>query len=235
MKFFDLIVNPEKIHKKNILEFIETARWFGYDKICFILPEKMIKKRKKIESILDESKNSFVKTYLGFYAKRMKELIKLVKLRRKFDLLVVEGGDLNLNRKACETPEVDVLLNPEFGRKDSGMNHIFAKLAAKNNVCLGISFKKFLSSFERKEVINNIALNIFLARKYGMKITLVSGASKVEEMVDPLSLVSLGKILGMDLKEAKESASKTLTCIIEENLKRKEPGWIAPGIEVVKE
>ncbi len=233
MNFFDVII-PEKIHKRNIIEFIETAKWFGYGKICFIFPAKAIKKKDKIESILNESANTTVKTYFGFYARKMKELLKLIKLRRNFDLLIVEGGDLNLNRKACETSEVDILLNPEFNRKDSGMNHIFAKLAAKNNVCLGISLKKFLSTFEYKEVISNIALNIFLAKKYGMKITLVSGASKIEEMVDPLSLVSLGKILGMELKEAKESASRVLTNIIEENLKRKRPEWIAPGIEVVK-
>lgn len=233
MKFFDVII-PEKIHKRNIFGFIEIAKWFGYDKICFVLPWKMIKKKDKIESILNESKNTNVKTYLGFYAKKIKELTNLTKLRRDFDLLVVEGGDLNLNRKACETPEVDILLNPEFGRKDSGMNHIFAKLAAKNNVCLGISLRKFLSTFDHKETMANIALNIFLAKKYGMKIVLVSGASKVEEMADPLSLVSLGKILGMDLKEAKESVSRVLTHIIEENLKRKKAEWIAPGIEVVK-
>ncbi|MCD6371101.1 MAG: hypothetical protein J7L39_00090 [Candidatus Aenigmarchaeota archaeon] len=235
MKFFDLRIKVEKIDRNDLSLFCRNLTLLGYQGAAIIFPEKLRKKCERLEERLNEiSKKENFLLLIGFEAKNIKELRRLINDRKKFDLLVVKGGDLNLNRKACESPEVDVLFNPEANRKDSGMNHISVKMAAKNGVALGISFKKFIEFEEDKFLIKKLLMNVRLAKKYGMKIVIASGASNPWEVVDPCVLISVGKILEMEINEAKKSVSRIPYDIIKTNKERRKAEWIAPGIKVVK-
>jgi len=222
--------------KSSIQDFANRGKLLGYKGICiteyFQSKEQIEELKKKCEEI---GKELGIDVFVGFQAKNTKELAKLIPLRREYDLLSVRGGDLELNRKAVETPEVDILLHPEFERRDSGFNHIMAKLAKDNNVAVEINFREILLSSKntRSHIVHNISENVKLCRKFHVPIIICSGAASYLQMKDPKVLISMGKLLGMELKEAKKCVSdvpKDIICMVKE---RQSKNWIRPGVKVI--
>lgn len=239
MQFYDLHVHSAFAEGQSSLEQLaETAKLLGYKGICFsayFIGDSQIKQLK--EKIADVQKKTGLEIFLGFEARNAKELEKLRTRRKKFDLLLVHGGDLELNRLACETSEVDLLTHPELERNDSGLNHVLVKAAAKNNVAIEINFREvsLASKKTRGKILANLQKNIELAKKFGATIVLSSGAISHFELKDPQILASFATQIGMDLKDATESVSKIPQEILKENKKRLGGKWIMPGVEVVKE
>jgi len=180
MKLYDFYVKPEFSEgKSSMLDFAKRAKILGYSGICISHPFENLK---NIEEIKEEfkkvEKETGVRIFMGFEASSPQELQKLTKIRREYDVLFVKGGDISLNRKAVETPEVDVLLHPELGRLDSGLNHIMAKLANKNNVAIEVDFREILLSSKntRSHILSKISDNIRLSIKYRVPLIICSGA-----------------------------------------------------------
>lgn len=214
-------------------QFAMQAEALGYATICF---SEFYEGRAQLEKIKAEivkaEKKSGVEVLLGLEAGNLKELRRLIDMRYMFDVLLVHGGDLRMNRAAVETKEVDILTHPERKRYDSGLNHVMAKLARKNRVAIEINFNEILNSTKktRSRIMGYMSDNIALAKKYKMPIVVCSGAKSHWDMRDPLSLASMAVQLGMPLKDAKESVSKTLEAIVKEIKKRKSGDWVMPGV-----
>src|SRR5438309_10712205 len=144
MKSYDLHVHSIFSEGKNTLEeFVDFAKMLGYQGFCIVAYFKGADQIKELRQEIDKVSNG-IEIFLWFEARNQKELEKLVAIRKKYDLLLVGGGDLELNRIACETPEVDILTHPENERIDSGLNHVLVNLAAKNNVAIEVNFREVL-------------------------------------------------------------------------------------------
>jgi ribonuclease P/MRP protein subunit RPP1 len=218
-------------------ELASTAKVLGYKGICFVAYPLSKREEEILKAEIERIKKEFaIEIYLGFEARNVRELKFLAKRRKEFDVLLARGGNLQLNRVACETPEVDILTHPEFGRSDSGLNHVLAKLAAKNNVAIEINFREILVSSKatRSRILSHISRNVMLAKKFKAPIILCSGAISHFEMRDAYSLISMATQLGLELKEAKDAITKVPSKIIEEIKKRRDERWIMPGVEVLK-
>ena len=168
MKYFDLHVHSAFSSGENSLEDLASmAERLNYSGFCF---SAYYKNEDQIKRLHTEIQNLKEKTnleiFLGFEARNQKEVEVLRQKRKRFDLLLVHGGDLKLNRYACETPEVDILTHPEFERSDPGLNHVLMKSAAKNNVAIEINFREVLQSNEKSRslILKNIRENIKLAK-----------------------------------------------------------------------
>ncbi len=238
MNYYDFHVRSEFSEgESSIQDFAERAKILGYNGICI---SEFFQSKKQIEKLRREcqkiNKNLGVEIFLGFQAKTSKELRKLTEIRRDYDVLLVTGGKLNLNRKAVETPEVDVLLHPEFERRDSGLNHTMAKLARENNVAIEIGFRETLLSSKntRSHIIHNLSNNIKLCKKFKVPIILCSGSFSHLQMKDPKVLISMGKLLGLELSEAKKALSEVPENIIKMIKERQGENWVRPGVKVVK-
>lgn len=133
-------------------------------------------------------------------------LIREVKNRKLKALLYVQGGNLKINRAALEA-KVDALLSPELGRRDSGMDHILARMAAKNDVAIGFSFAPLLraSSYERANILRFMVRNWRLIEKYKAPRFLTTSAENMWEVRAPRDLMSFGIALGMEIPQAKAS------------------------------
>jgi len=238
MSAYDLHVHSAFSGGESSLEEIASmAKQLGYKGICFA----SYPLNKKEEGILKTEiervrKSTKMEIFLGFEARNMKELDFLSKRRKKFDILLVRGGDLRLNRKACETAEVDILTHPEFGRNDSGLDHVCAKFAAKNNVAIEVNFRELLISTKktRSMILKYIAHNVKLAKKYKTPIILCSGTISHWELRSPEVLISMACQLGLELKKAKEAITKVPENIIELIKERRSEEWIMPGTKVIK-
>lgn len=238
MKFYDLHVHSAFSSGESSLEQIaRTVHELGYDGFCFSAYYKGQSQLKKLKEEIAKVKRKVpIKIYLGFEARDAKEIDKLRSMRRSFDILLVHGGDLAINRKAVETPEVDVLAHPEFGRTDSGMNDVLLRLARKNNVAVEINFREILNASKatRAKIMKNISQNIRIARKVKAPIIVCSGAVSHYEIKDPRVLVSMATYFGLDIKEAKDALSKIPGDCLKEAKRRKSEKWVMPGVRVVK-
>jgi len=238
MNLYDFHVHPEFSEgESSIEEIANRAKLLGYKGICFTtyLDDKnKIKKTKEIVSKL--SKKIGIDIFIGFEARNASELERLIKLRRNYDVLLVKGSDLLLNRKAVQTKEVDILTHPEYNRKDSGFNHVMAKLAFENDTAIEVNFREILNSSKntRANIMHRIKNNVELCKKYKSPIIICSGAVTYWQLKDPKVLMSMGCLLGLELNEAKKAISEIPENIIKMIKERQDEKWIRPGVKVVR-
>ena len=128
------------------------------------------------------------------------------------DFKIVFGGNDNVNRKAVENKNVEILMCPEKNRngfflsfEDSGLNQVLCKLAEKNDVAIGFNFNEVLNSENRKDVLAKMMQNVRLCRKYKARMILISGAKNELEMRRSNDLISFGICLGMTAGETKQA------------------------------
>ena len=236
--YYDFHVHSEFSEGQSSLEEIaKRAKLLGYRGFCFT---SYFKDKNQInilkEKTSEVSRKTKIKIYVGLEARTIDELVELKKMRRNFDFLLVKGSDLKLNRKAVETKEVDILATPELNRKDSGLNHTMAKLAARNNVAIEINFREILLSSKntRAHIMHKIQENVKLCKKFKIPIIICSGAITHWQLKDPEVLISMGCLLGLNIIEAKKALSETPERMIKMIKEKQDKKWIMPGVKVIK-
>jgi ribonuclease P/MRP protein subunit RPP1 len=236
MKYFDMHVHSAFSEGDSSIEqFAMQAKALGYAAICL---SEFYEGRAHMEKIKAEiskaQKKSGVEILLGLEAGDSKELRRMIGMRDMFDVLLVHGGDIDFNREAVETKEVDILTHPEHGRYDSGLNHVMAKLARQNSVAIEINFNEILSSSKktRSRVMANMRDNVALAKKYKMPIVACSGAKSHWGMRDPMVMSSVAELLGLPMGAAKDAVSRLPESIVKGIRERKGGKWVMPGVKV---
>ncbi len=153
-------------------------------------------------------------------AEDVEELRKNIrKIRNKAEIVMVHGGNYDINRAACESSMVDVLCHPELGRKDSGLDHICVKAAAENNVAIEINFREILENYKKRRVnvISSIKRNVMLCNNYSAPVVITSAAVSKWGMRAGRELASFGYLFGLDLPKAIDSVSTNIEEMITRN------------------
>ncbi|NIO22963.1 MAG: hypothetical protein GTN38_02955 [Candidatus Aenigmarchaeota archaeon] len=224
MNFYDYHVHPE-IDLKAMIANLEKLGWSGVCFLCESLGE-VEKLRKKLgKTRLDVALGYKIET------KKPNDVSKIAKrVRKNVEIITVFGGDPEINRKACETSEIDILTHPEMG-KNQGMDYVMVKLAKKNNVSIEFNFRELLHTYKksRANLFAKMLANAKLVRKFRAPFVLTSGALDPWDVRSPSELISFGKVLGFDPKNAKLSLTER---IIKENRKRLGKKWMMPGVEL---
>lgn len=115
------------------------------------------------------------------------------------NILVFKGGDADLNRKAAESSSIDIILHPEKGRKDPGIDHVIAEKASENNVAIGFDFRQLEKSAKSQtHVIKHWVKNLELCEKYDTPYVISSGAENKYQLRAPRDLKSVIDSLGFD-------------------------------------
>lgn len=130
------------------------------------------------------------------------------KIRKKISsrdskCIVYSSDDDDLNRLVMEKLKIDILLLSVSSRKDfskqrnSGLNHVLAKIAKKNDIDVGINLDEIIgaSGFKLAEIFSRIRQNIILCNKAKVKMKFI--ALKKENSRNIYDLKSLGLVLGM--------------------------------------
>jgi len=102
--------------------------------------------------------------------------------------IIVKAQSLEFNRKLLEYGKFDILLSIESPLKqnqfqkslDSGLNHVLAKIAVKNNISIGIDLKELrtLSKEQKAISLSKIKQNIKICRKAKAKLALLNVKDK---------------------------------------------------------
>ncbi|MBI4019374.1 MAG: hypothetical protein HY364_03905 [Candidatus Aenigmarchaeota archaeon] len=144
------------------------------------------------------------------------------KYRDSYEVLMVSGGNYEVNRAACENPMIDILCHPGKGRKDSGLDHICVKAAKENNVAIEINFREILDNYRKRRVriLEGIRRNVLLCRKFGAPMVAFSGAVTKWGMRAGRELAAVAAIAGMELPDAIASVSVIPQQIVANNRER---------------
>ena len=130
------------------------------------------------------------------------------KIRRKIkensDKTIIFSSDNDeLNRKVLEKLPIHFLLINQSKRKDkqkqrdSGFNHVLAKIAKKKNISLGINLDEIIESKGKikANILARVRQNIKLCNKNKIKMNFINIKKENERNIHDLK--ALGLVLGM--------------------------------------
>jgi RNase P/RNase MRP subunit p30 len=225
---FSDIVFPQKNEK----QFIESAARLGYAYLCLVYDFSDIASKEKL--IKELQKTTKIKLFFGIEA----EKDEIQKSKKITDLVIVKSV-AGQDQAVLEKFFPDILFDLELSKKrdplhfrESGLNQVLCSLARKKNAAVGFSFSSMLNSKNKPQMLGRIMQNIRLCRKYRLKTVMASFAKKPIEMRSAHDLMALGIVLGMHASEARSSV-QTVFDIIEQNIKKKSPGYIREGVEII--
>ena len=204
MAFYDLHVHTNlSIGENTIDEMVDFAKRLGLSGIGVVryFPAQ--------EEIVNRDDFDLVNVIM-LKASKPEELSEMIKkTRKKAEVLMVHGGDFDINRAACEDPMVDVLCHPEFNRKDSGLDHICVKAAAENDVAIEVNFRELAESYKlhRIRVLAAIRRNIDLCKRFNTPLITSSSAVSRWGLRSGRELASIANLLGLDLVKSIETTS----------------------------
>jgi RNase P/RNase MRP subunit p30 len=104
----------------------------------------------------------------------IKNQIQKAKKTNSNEIIIIKAGDEEFNRKVLEIKGVNILLGPEshnrkdkLKQRDSGLNEFLCKLAAKNNIKIGISIQEIqsLPAIQKAKTLARIIQNIQLCKR----------------------------------------------------------------------
>jgi len=216
-KFYDLHVKFT-----NWKESIERAKKLELAGICFVINSK-----EDIEKFLEEIdniKNKEIVIIKGILIDEDKNnIIKVAKkYRRKFELILVNGGVYKINRIACASDYIDILSNPGRGRKDCGIDHICCKDAREHDVIIELNFRELLISqgMDRIRELNKMKEILRLCKCFNTNFIVTSGAKDIWELRGGRELCALSYSLGASLEEALNANSRFANKLIETNRRK---------------
>jgi ribonuclease P/MRP protein subunit RPP1 len=153
---------------------------------------------------------------------------RVANARSRSPFVAVHGGSEEINRAACENPEVDVLIHPEEGRKV--LSIATAKAAQINQVAIGFDLSPLirLRGNARSRWLQIVHRNIILARKFDLAVTLTTCARSRLDLRAPRDLQALAEMAGFESFEVEE-ALKFPGRLLELNSRR----WAGPGVEIL--
>ena len=148
--------------------------------------------------------------------------------RARFPFVAVHGGSEEMNKAACEDPNVDALFHPEEGRKVLGI--AAARAAQMNQVAIGFDLRPLirLRGSSRSKWLQVVQRNLNLARKFELSMIITSGSRSRYDLRAPRELLALAEIAGFEGREAKD-ALRYPAGVLELNSRR----WAGPGVEIL--
>ena len=228
LQFYDLNVHSMPDGKNATPQMAALANHFGYAGIA-------ITNHSNTESKPSEFKSNGFEVFRGIeiVSKNASKLHGLIgKYRNSVDVLVVHGGDENINRVAVENRNVDILAHP-ITPKDSGLNHVLAKSASENNVAIEFNLDAIFKGRggRRVHALSYFRKNVQIARKFDVPMILTSNAASYFDLRAPREMMALAGLFGMDKDEAISAISTVPAGIIARN--RQGSRFIRHGVEVI--
>ena len=168
-----------------------------------------MKKIKSKSELTDNNSDGYI---IESSEKEARRIIQSLKNK----IIAIVGGDNAFNRRIIETLKIDYLISPERGNKkdnlkqrDSGINHIIAKLAKEKNIVIIIDMSEIvkLKKMEKALRLERIIQNIKICRKVKCKLKIASLANNKKNIINERSRKSFGISLGMSSLQSSESVN----------------------------
>ena len=233
--FFDLNIRGRGLDDN--IALANQAAHYGWNHINFSYNQNDFKNAISLKEEMIESLDGVIDFdyTLEIKSTNINEIRKVSnKFRNKALCISVVGGDLKVNRAVLENVKLDVLSRPYLKRYDSGLNHILAKEALRNNVAVELCFKDVLRSYlaPRSKVLSNFRDIYTLYRKFDFPLILSSRAESIFDIKTTHDFVAVFKQTGLSDEEISKSF-KTSSEILEHNMHRED--LIFKGVRRVRD
>lgn len=219
--FFDLNIKGSSYESN--LKLANEAFKYGWEYVNFSYNQNDFSKALLYKSKLLEIFPDKIDYTLEIKSNNVNEIRKIVnKFRNNASCISVIGGDLKVNRTTLENIQIDILSRPYLKRYDSGLNHVLAKEAFKNNVAIEIVFSDVLKSYltHRSKVLSNFKDIYTLYRKFNFPLILSSRAKSIFDIRTPQDFKAFFIQTGLTTKEVDNSFNNARN-ILEFNKNRK--------------
>jgi len=215
--FYDFCIHPDD--PRLIQDIALQAKKYGYSGITLVnmAPDESFR--------MPDNFSVYRGTGISGISGKPYQIKEEVKKQKGSDILIVEGGEEDINRAAVESGELDILLQPVE------LNNVIAKFAGDNSIAIGFNIGSIihLRGEARARELNIMRNNLKHSRKYELSMILVSNSHSSYDIRSPREMAALAGIFGLTEKEAVEAMSKTPLDI----LKRKNPNYVQNGIEII--
>lgn len=146
---------------------------------------------------------------------KLEQIHKKIKEDKDQKIIFTSNND-EINRKVLEKEKIDILLLNQRERKDfskqrnSGLNHVLARIAKKNNIPIGINLDEIIEArnTKRAEILARVIQNIRICNKQKLKMSFIVLDKKNQR--DDYGLKALGLILGMPTWMTKSINTKNI-------------------------
>ena len=219
MKFYDLNLRGQNY--ENDLALVKEANKFSWDYLNLnYSPDNFENALEYKDELIGElSLVDFNQTYrskktnfehaeisigINILNANSNEIRKIInKYRNKSNYISCLGGDLKINRSVCENHRIDVLSRPYYKRRDSGMNHVLAKEAKRNNVAIELCFRDILNNHlrYRANVISSFKEILMFHRKFKFPLILTTDSKSIYDIRSTRDIVSFFKSIGFSNEE----------------------------------
>jgi len=146
-----------------------------------------------------------------------KEARKIVdSLKNKNKKIAVQGHDNTFNRRTLETMKIDYLIDIEkeekrdtLKQRDSGLNHVTAKIAKKNDIAIVTNYNNIKQSQPKEKAtqLARIIQNLKIARRAKCEIKIASLAENKTQLITPKERQTFLYSLGASSEQAKNSTN----------------------------
>ncbi len=215
--FYDLFVHSSE--SQDALIFASAAKRYGYSGIAVLNQKPAVPDMNKMPE--DFSIYSAVEVFGK--ASKLRDEIK--KYKDCSDIVIARGRDEELARAAVESERLDMLFQPVK------FNNVLAKIASDNSIALGFNIGSIirLRGEARVRELRIMRTNLMYARKYGLPMVLTSEPYSPYDLRSPREMAALAGLFGMTAREAVDAMSAAPL----ELLRRKSPGYVREGIEII--
>ena len=163
-------------------------------------------------------------------------LQQLRRLRRKFEIICVYCETKEVARQAAKDRRVDLLNFPLLDFRKRFFDRPEAELATNSLAALEIDTKPLLvlNGPPRVRLLSNLRREVGIAKNYHVPIVISSGANSEIDLRRPREIAAVASLFGMDEVSALEAISTIPMAMLNRNREKLDPGFVAPGIHIVK-
>lgn len=149
--------------------------------------------------------------------------------RKKRIVVCVHGTSPEINRHACETPEVDVLCHPM--RADGDMNQVLARAARENGVRVEFNFAEILreTGGRRTRAVAGLHKLLDLVEQYDVPYVVSADPFSHLEIRAPRELAAVGERAGID-RDVVLDGLREWRRLADRNRDRTAESFIEPGV-----
>jgi len=124
---------------------------------------------------------------------------KIIRKAEGIDVIIFKSRDSKDNREALKIKEITFISNPD------NLDSVCFDLARENSIGFEINLQDYINNqrYRRVKILENYKELLKAYRKFLFPVVLTSGARDIQEVKTPLTFLSFGCILGMDIREAK--------------------------------
>lgn len=231
-----LRLNPKNLAPAS--RIVTKAASLGYDLIAVpFLPDTQKEEMDKLSEICKSAKIDFVNR-VDLQARTRDQLIsQLRKLRRRYELICVTCETKEIARQAAKDRRVDLINFPSADYTRRFLDKAEAELICNSLAAWEIDAKPLflLEGSSRARFLSSVRREISIAQDFKIPIVISSGVSNEFLLRKPREMAALAGLFGLDEASALKAISTTPVSMVKRNREKLGPGFVAPGIDVMKE